>query len=167
MKDFLLIDCLKHNVNYFTQVIIFFWRNLDETRSFIFHQWVQAFFDINEELQQLKHHQSHFIFIIVSFIKVKSISALISNFLSSKIIIFVTVVSTISSSFFLSSFNESMNLSFVIIIIQDKTLIISEIKKICNKWKLCYYCKLQHSSKIIKECSNMLQAYQDWTRLKL
>ncbi len=47
-----------------------------------------------------------------------------------------------------------MNLSFVIVIIQDKTLIISEIKKICNKWKLCYYCKLQHSSKIIKECSN-------------
>ncbi len=47
-----------------------------------------------------------------------------------------------------------MNLSFVIIIIQDKTLIISEIKKICNKWKLCYYCKLQHSSKITKECSN-------------
>ncbi len=47
-----------------------------------------------------------------------------------------------------------MNLSFVIIIIQDKILIISEIKKICNKWKLCYYCKLQHLSKITKECSN-------------
>ncbi len=47
-----------------------------------------------------------------------------------------------------------MNLSFVIIIIQDKILIISEIKKICNKWKLCYYCKLQHSNKIIKECLN-------------
>ncbi len=47
-----------------------------------------------------------------------------------------------------------MNLNFIIIIIQDKTLIISEIKKICNKWKLCYYCKLQHSSKIAKECSN-------------
>ncbi len=47
-----------------------------------------------------------------------------------------------------------MNLSFIIIIIQDKTLIVSEIKKICNKWKLCYYCKLQHSNKIVKECSN-------------
>ncbi len=56
MKDFSLIDCLKCNVNYFTQVIIFFWRNLDETWSFIFHQWIQAFSDINEELQQLKHH---------------------------------------------------------------------------------------------------------------
>jgi len=31
MKDFLLIDCLKCNVNYFTQVIILFWWNLDET----------------------------------------------------------------------------------------------------------------------------------------
>ncbi len=47
-----------------------------------------------------------------------------------------------------------MNLSFIIIIIQDKILIIFEIKKICNKWKLCYYCKLQHSSKIIKKYSN-------------
>ncbi len=47
-----------------------------------------------------------------------------------------------------------MNLNFVIIIVQDKILIVSEIKKICNKWKLCYYCKLQHSSKITKECLN-------------
>ncbi len=85
MKDFSLIDCLKRNVNYFTQVIIFFWRNLDETRSFIFHQWVQAFSDINEEFQQLKHRQSRFVFVIVSFIKVKNISASISNSLSSKI----------------------------------------------------------------------------------
>ncbi len=154
MKDFLLIDCLKRNVNYFIQVVVFFWWNLNEIRSFIFHQWIQTFSDINEEFQQLKHHQSHFVFIIVSFIKVKNVSALTSNFLNSKIIIFVTVVLTVSSSFFLSFFNELMNLSFIIIIIQDKTLIISEIKKICNKWKLCYYCKLQHSSKIVKECSN-------------
>ncbi len=154
MKDFSLIDCLKCNVNYFTQVIAFFWQNLDEIWLFIFHQWIQAFSDIDEELQQLKHHQSHFIFIIISFIKVKSISALTSNFLSSKIIISVTVVLTISLFLSFSFLDESMNLSFVIIIIQDKTLIISEIKKICNKWKLCYYCKLQHSSKIAKECSN-------------
>ncbi len=154
MKDFSLIDYLKHNVNYFTQVVIFFWWNLNETQSFIFHQWVQAFFDIDEELQQLKHHQSHFIFIIISFIKVKNIFASTSNSLNSKIIISVIVVSTVSSSFSLSSLDESMNLSFVIVIIQDKTLIISEIKKICNKWKLCYYCKLQHLSKIIKKCLN-------------
>ncbi len=154
MKDFLLIDCLKRNVNYFTQVIIFFWQNFKKIQSFIFHQWIQAFSDINEKFQQLKHHQSHFIFIIISFVKVKSISALINNFLSSKIIISVTVVSTISSSLSFSFFNKLMNLSFVIVIIQDKTLIIFEIKKIYNKWKFCYYCKLQHSSKIIKECSN-------------
>ncbi len=154
MKDFLLIDCLKHNVNYFTQIVALFWRNFDETQLFIFHQWVQAFSDINEELQQLKHRQSRFVFVIISFIKVKSIFASINNSLSSKIIIFVTVVLTVSSSFSLLFLNESMNLSFVIIIVQNKTLIISEIKKICNKWKLCYYCKLQHSSKIIKECSN-------------
>ncbi len=154
IKDFLLIDCLKRNVNYFIQVITFFWRNFNEIQSFIFHQWVQAFLNINEELQQLKHHQSHFVFIIISFIKVKSIFALTSNSLNSKIITSVTVVSTVSSSLSFSSFNESINLSFIIIIIQDKILIVSEIKKICNKWKLCYYCKLQHSNKIAKECLN-------------
>ncbi len=142
MKKFSLIDCLKRNVNYFTQVVVFFWRNLDETQSFIFHQWIQAFSDIDEELQQLKHRQSRFVFVIVSFIKVKSISASINNSLSSKIIISVTVVLTVSSSLSFSSLNESMNLSFVIVIIQDKTLIVFEVKKICNKWKLCYYCKL-------------------------
>ncbi len=30
-KDFSLIDCLKRNVNYFIQIVIFFWWNLDET----------------------------------------------------------------------------------------------------------------------------------------
>ncbi len=133
MKDFSLIDCLKRNVNYFIQVIIIFWWNLNEIQSFIFHQWVQAFFDIDEEFQQLKHHQSCFVFIIISFIKVKSIFALTSNSLSSKIIIFVTVVLTIFSSFSFLSLDESMNLNFVIIIVQDKILIVSEIKKICNK----------------------------------
>ena len=92
MKDFSLIDCLKRNVNYFTQVIVFFWRNLDEIRSFIFHQWVQAFSDIDEEFQQLKHRQSRFVFIIVSFIKVKNVSALTSNSLNSKIIIVTSLV---------------------------------------------------------------------------
>jgi len=56
-----------------------------------------------------------------------------SNSLSSKIITFVTVVLTVSSSLSLSFLDESMNLSFVIVIVQDKTLIVSEIKKICNK----------------------------------
>ncbi len=155
MKDFSLIDCMKHNVSYIIQVIIFFWRNLNETRSFIFHQWVQAFFKIDEKLQQLKHYQSCFIiFFSVSLVKVKNISASISNSLNSRIIISVTVISTVFSSLSLSFIDESMNLSFVIVIIQDKILIVSEIKKICNKWKLYYYCKLQHSSKITKECSN-------------
>jgi len=45
----------------------------------------------------------------------------------------MTVVLTVFSSLSLLFFNELMNLNFIIIIIQDKTLIISEIKKICNK----------------------------------
>ena len=39
-------------------------------------------------------------------------------------------------------------------IVQDKTLVTLEVKEICNKWKLYYYCKLQHSSKTAKKCFN-------------
>jgi len=47
-----------------------------------------------------------------------------------------------------------MNLSFVTIIVQGKSLAILEVKEIYNKWKLCYYYKLQHLSKIAKKCFN-------------
>jgi len=50
--------------------------------------------------------------------------------------------------------DKSINLSFVTIIVQGKSLAVLEVKEIYNKWKLCYYCKLQHSSKIAKKCLN-------------
>ena len=47
-----------------------------------------------------------------------------------------------------------MNLSSAITAVQDKSISILKIKEICNKWKLCYYCKLQHLNKNAKECLN-------------
>ncbi len=96
---------------------------------------MQAFFNIDEEFQQLKHHQSHFIIFIITFIKFKLIFtfALKSNSWSLKNIISVAVVSIVFIFISFLSFNESMNLNFIIIIIQDKTLIIFKIKEICNK----------------------------------
>jgi len=76
-----------------------------------------SIFDINKKFQQLKHHQSYFIFIIISFIKVKNISELTSNFLNLKIIIFMTVISTIFLFISLLFLDELINLNFIIIII--------------------------------------------------
>ena len=72
----------------------------------------------NRRRDRWEHHQSRW----RSRIRDRSFNSMI-----------VTVVLTVSSSLSLSSLDESMNLSFVIIIVQDKILIISEIKKICNK----------------------------------
>ncbi len=132
------------DINIVTQLeysISKFWLNLNT--------WFQ-----NSDLNQVLTSRELDLISMIQLDAISLIFVLTSNFLNSKIIIFVTVVSTIFSSFSLSFLYESMNLSFIIVIIQDKTLIISEIKKICNKWKFYYYCKLQHSSKIVKECSN-------------
>ena len=70
----------------------------------------------------------------------------------SRVITFVFVISLVFT--IPMTFDESMNLSFVIVIVQDKSLAIPKVKEICNKWKLCYYYKLQHSSKTTKEYFN-------------
>ena len=47
-----------------------------------------------------------------------------------------------------------MNLNSAITAVQSKPIFTLKIKEICNKWKLCYYCKLQHLNKNVKECLN-------------
>ncbi len=149
LEDASLIDCMKRNVSYITQLIVFFWRIIESKKLFIFSQYIQAFSKIDEELQQLKHRQ--FRITISSFIssKLKFFTILIINSSNSKSILIVSVAFAVSSED-----DELMNLSSAMTAVQSKTLAISEIKDICNKWKLCYYCKLQHSSKTVKECSN-------------
>ena len=154
MEDSSLIDCLKRNVNYSTQVAAFSWRNPDGTRPFTFHQWVQAFSDTDEELQQLKHRQPRSAPAVVPSAKAKGAPTSTSNPLGSRVVTPVTVAPTVSSSLPPSSLGEPMDLSSAIAIVQGKTLAVPEIKDICNKWKLCYYCKLQHPGKTAKECPN-------------
>ncbi len=149
LEDASLIDCMKRNVSYITQLIAFFWRIIESKKLFIFSKYVQAFSEIDEELQQLKHQQSRIT--ISSFIpsKLKFFTTSIINSSSSKSILVVPVALAASSED-----DELMNLSSAMTAVQSKALAISEVKDICNKWKLCYYCKLQHSSKTVKECSN-------------
>ena len=55
MNDASLVDCLKRNVNYVTQLTAFSWQGSDEKWLSIFYEYVQAFTETDEELQQLKH----------------------------------------------------------------------------------------------------------------
>ena len=145
---------MKKNVIYVTQLVVFSWRTFEEKRFFIFQKYVQIFIEIDEKFQQLKYRQSRFVVSIIAFhfSKFKFFVVFNVNSLNIKFVvsIFVVVV-TLIISFVI---DDLMNLSFIITIVQSKTLFISKMKKICNKWKLCYYCKFQHSSKIVKKYLN-------------
>ncbi len=149
LEDASLIDCMKRNVSYITQLTAFFWRIIESKKLFTFSEYVQAFSKIDEELQQLKHRQLRITISSFTPSKLKFFTIPIINSSSSKSIFVVPVVFAVSSED-----DELMNLSFAMTAVQSKALATSEIKDICNKWKLCYYCKLQHSSKTVKECSN-------------
>ena len=55
MNDTSLIDCLKCNINYAIQLTAFSWWGSDEKWPSIFYEYIQAFTETDEELQQLKH----------------------------------------------------------------------------------------------------------------
>ena len=47
-----------------------------------------------------------------------------------------------------------MNLNSAMAVISGKSLSVSEVRDICNKWNLCFYCKKKHLGKNAKECPN-------------
>ena len=55
MNNASLIDCLKCNINYVTQLATFSWWGSDGKWPSIFYEYIQAFTETDEELQQLKH----------------------------------------------------------------------------------------------------------------
>ena len=47
-----------------------------------------------------------------------------------------------------------MDLNSAMVTVKGQRLQTPGVKEICDKWKLCYYCKLQHPGKNAKECPN-------------
>jgi len=84
MEDASLIDCMKRNVSYSTQVAAMSWRTSDGKRPSTFQQWVQAFTETDEELQQLKHRQPRINSSIAAPTKSKTVSVPTNNRLGSK-----------------------------------------------------------------------------------
>ena len=47
-----------------------------------------------------------------------------------------------------------MDLNSAMAVISGKSLSVSGVRDICNKWNLCFYCKKKHLGKNVKECLN-------------
>ena len=149
LEDASLIDCMKRNVSYTTQLAAFSWRTTEGKKPSTFPEYVQAFSETDEELQQLKHRQPRTTISSSTPSKPKSFTAPIINPSGSKPIPVVPVAPAASSGG-----GEPMDLSSAMAAVQGKALATPGVKDICNKWKLCYYCKLQHPGKTAKECPN-------------
>ena len=149
MNDASLIDCLKRNVNYVTQLVTFSWQGSDGKWLSIFYEYVQAFTETDEELQQLKHWQPHPSVHNAASLKFKFFMISPSNSTGLKSVSVTSVAPSTSAVR-----GKPMDLSSAMAAVQSKPLVTSEVRDICNKWNLCYYYKLQHSGKTVKKCLN-------------
>ena len=52
-----------------------------------------------------------------------------------------------------------MDLNSAMAVISGKSLSVSEVRDICNKWNLCFYCKKKHLGKNAKECLNKKSSF--------
>jgi len=128
LEDASLIDCMKRNVSYITQLTAFFWRTIEGKKPSTFPEYVQAFSETDEELQQLKHRQPRTTISSFTPSKPKSFTVPIINPSGSKSIPVVPVVLAASSED-----DELMNLSSAMAAVQGKALATPEVKDICNK----------------------------------
>ena len=147
MEDASLIDCFKRNVTYSTQLAALNWRNSEGKKPSTFQEYVDAFTEIDEELQQLKHRQPRAAISPAAHIKPKPSS--FSTAVTPRPLMATPVATTTPVAI-----GDPMDLSAAMAVTQGKSLKIPGIKEICNKFNLCYYCKKQHSGKTAKDCPN-------------
>ena len=69
-----------------------------------------------------------------------------------KPVITVSVVSVTSAVTAIAG--DLMDLNSVMAVVSGKSLSVSGVRDICNKWNLCFYCKKKHPGKNAKECLN-------------
>ena len=157
MEDESLIDAMKHNVNYTTQQASIAWRNLDGSRPRTFAEYVQMYSEIDRELRQIKHRlprqgAASAVTGQASRSETKksqilAVSAPRASVATTPIVISPPAVSPSSG--------DPMDLSSAIAAVKGRKLTEPYVREICNKWKLCYYCKHQHPGGA-KDCPNKL-----------
>ena len=129
IKKASLIDCFKRNVIYAVQQQFISYKNFDDTKSIIFQNHVNAYLDINDEIQQFRYRQPKFITISTISNKPKfSQSFFVFVFKSTIIAPIISII-----SFVAVVTNDLINLNFIITIVSNKSFNVSKIKNICNK----------------------------------
>ena len=155
MKEASLINCFKHNVTYTVQQQLISYRNSDDIKLITFQDYDNAYLDIDDRIQQLCHQQSKFITTLMASDKLKSSqSSSVSVF---KPVITVSVVSV--TSVIAAVAGNPMDLNSAMAVISGKSLSISEVRDICNKSDLCFYCKKKHLGKNAKEYLNKKSSF--------
>jgi hypothetical protein len=137
MKDASLIDAMKFNVSFFTQSVVLMYRVLKiNQRSITFDEHVTMWLETNRELRQIRH---------VALNKLSASNILISRkeqisqaFSVKELMIFFASAS-VSIAMMLSE--NFINLSSIMTAIKNQSSKAHEIRKICENWKLCFYCK--------------------------
>ena len=156
MEDASLIDCLKANVNYATQAAAINYRLPDTNREpRTFREHVQMLSDTALQVQKLKHTLPR-----TSSTPASSSSASApkknnntsgNNKPTLPPVLPVLPVAPTPAS--LPS-GDPMDLSSAVAAVKGKSLRVPGVRKICDIWQLCYYCKLFHPGKTAINCPN-------------
>ena len=155
MKEALLINCFKCNVTYTVQQQLISYRNSDDIKSIIFQDHINAYLDIDDEIQQLHHQQLKFIISLMTSDKLKfSQSSSVSVLKSAITVSVVSVTSAVTAVA-----GNPMDLNSAMAVVSGKSLSVPGVRDICNKWNLCFYCKKKHPGKNAKECPNKKSSF--------
>jgi hypothetical protein len=120
-------------------------------RSITFDKHVIMWLKTNRDLRQIRYIASKtsiISIVIITLLKKLNLSFTILS------ITFSIKTSTFSLIFFFFFIDDLMNLSSIMIAIKNQFLKIEEIRKISENWKLCFYCKLQHLSRLVTDYFN-------------
>ena len=126
MKEASLIDCFKHNVTYAVQQQLISYRNPDGTKPTTFQDHINAYLNIDDGIQQLRHQQLKFTITLTASDKLKSSQSSSASVLKSAIT--VSVISVISAVAAVAG--NLMNLNSAITVISGKSLSVSEVRDV-------------------------------------
>ena len=129
MKEALLIDCFKHNVTYTVQQQLISYRNPDGTKPITFQDHINAYLNIDDRIQQLRHQQLKFIITLTASGKLKSSQSSSAPVL--KPAITVPVVSVTPAVAAVAG--DPMDLNSAMAVVSGKSLSVPGVRDICNK----------------------------------
>ena len=151
MEDASLIDAMKANVNYSTQTAALMYRVPGTQRQpTTFDEHVTMWLETDRGLRQIRHiaPKANTTTITPTPKKPNPLSALPPTVAPAAK---APVASPASPALLIG---DPMDLSSAMAAVKGQSLKTEGVRKICEDWKLCFYCKLQHPGKSATDCPN-------------